>query len=75
MPKPVTVNEPAPLLAFLFSAWPEQKKKQIRQWLKFQAITVNGRPVTQFDHPLQRGDTVAVRTDRFAAPKTVLGGA
>jgi 23S rRNA pseudouridine1911/1915/1917 synthase len=72
MPKPCTVSQPSELLAFLFSAWPELKKKQIRTWLKFQSITVNGRPVTQFDHPLEKGDVVAVRTDRFAVPKTVL---
>ena len=73
MPKPSTVREPAPLLAYLFATWPEEKKKQIRTWLKFQAVTVNGRPVSQFDHPLKRGDVVAVRTDRFAVPKTKLG--
>jgi len=66
------VTQPGQLLATLFTAWPGEKKKQIRTWLKFQAITVNGRPVSQFDHPLKPGDTVAVRTDRFAAPKTRL---
>ena len=69
---PWTVTKAGPLLASLFAAWPDEKKKQIRTWLKFQAITVNGRPVSQFDHPLKPGDTVAVRTDRFAAPKTRL---
>ena len=73
MPKPSTVGAPAELLAYLFATWPEVKKKQIRTWLKFQAVTVNGRPVSQFDHPLKRGDVVAVRTDRFAVPKTILG--
>ena len=70
--RPFTVTQPGPLLASLFTAWPDEKKKQIRTWLKFQAITVNTRPVSQFDHPLKPGDTVAVRTDRFAAPKTRL---
>ena len=72
MPKPCLIAQPAPLLEHLFAAWPEVKRKQVRTWLKFQAITVNGRPVTQFDHPLQAGDVVAVRADRFAVPKTVL---
>lgn len=72
MPKPLTVEAPAELLAYLFEQWPELKKKQIRTWLKFQAITVNDRPVSQFNHPLVPGDVVAVRTDRFAVPKTVL---
>ncbi len=56
----------------MFAAWPEVKKKQVRTWLKFQAVMVNGRPVTQFDHPLKPGDTVAIRSDRFAIPKTML---
>jgi len=73
MPKSSTVKEPAQLLAYLFATWPEEKKKQIRTWLKFQAITVNARPVSQFDHPLKPGDVVAVRTERFAVPKTKLG--
>jgi 23S rRNA pseudouridine1911/1915/1917 synthase len=72
MPRPITVQQPAELLAFLFAAWPQEKKKQVRNWLKFQSITVNGRPVTQFNHPLQPGDVVAVRQDRFAIPQTVL---
>jgi 23S rRNA pseudouridine1911/1915/1917 synthase len=72
MPKPSTVAKPADLLAYLFATWPEMKRKQVRTWLKFQAVTVNGRPVTQFDHHLLPGDVVAVRSDRFAVPKTVL---
>lgn len=74
MPKPSTVRENAELLAYCFTAWPETKKTQVRTWLKFQAITVNGRPISQFNHPLVPGDVVAVRTDRFAVPKTVLTG-
>lgn len=72
MPAPLTVQEPAGLLAFLFAALPEVGKKQVRQWLKFQAVTVNGRAITQFDHALRPGDVVAVRTGRFAAPRDVL---
>jgi 23S rRNA pseudouridine1911/1915/1917 synthase len=74
MPKPVTVEQPAELLEFLFATWPEIKKTQIRQWLKHQAVTINDRPISQFNHPLNPGDIVAIRTDRHAAPKTVLGG-
>ena len=73
MPKPCTVEASAELLADLFATWPEVKRKQIRTWLKFQAVTVNGRPITQFNHPLNRGDVVAIRSDRFAVPKTILG--
>lgn len=72
MPKPSTVQAPAELLAYLFATWPNEKKKQIRTWLKFQSVMVNDRPITQFDHPLYPGDVVSIRTDRFAAPRSVL---
>ena len=72
MPAPITVTESSELLGCMFAAWPEVKKKQVRTWLKFQAVTVNGRPVTQFDHPLRPGDVVAIRSDRYAIPKTML---
>jgi 23S rRNA pseudouridine1911/1915/1917 synthase len=72
MPNPFLISQPGPLLEQMFSAWPDEKKKQIRTWLKFQAVTVNGRPVSQFNHPLTIGDTVSIRSDRFAIPKTTL---
>lgn len=67
-----TVEAPAELLAFLFAAFPAENKKQVRTWLKFQCVTVNGRAISQFDHPLQKGDVVAIREDGFAAPRTKL---
>ena len=70
MTRPVTVSAPGELLAFLFSTWPVTKKTKIRSWLKHQAVTVNGKPVTQFNHPLQQGDMVEIRPVRYAAPKT-----
>ncbi len=74
MPKSLTVEAPAELLAYLFAAWPEEKKKQVRTWLKYQAVTVNGRAITQFNHALVPGDVVAIRSGPFAAPRAVLGG-
>lgn len=74
MQKKRTVEEPAELLPYLFATWPLVKKKQVREWLKHGAAMVNGRIVTQFNHPLQPGDTVAIRGDRFAAPETVITG-
>jgi 23S rRNA pseudouridine1911/1915/1917 synthase len=74
MPKPLTVKAPAELLAYLFASWPEVKKKQVRTWLKYQSVTVNGTPVTQFNHPLRAGDIVAIRSDRNAVPGTMVQG-
>jgi hypothetical protein len=51
MHKPRTVDRPAELLSYLFAAWPTAKKKQVRTWLKHQAVVVNGSVVTQFNHP------------------------
>ncbi len=73
MPESRTVNQPAELLTFLFAAWPDVKKKQVRTWLKFQAVSVNGRATSQFDHPLRSGDVVAIQSDKSAIPKAVLG--
>jgi 23S rRNA pseudouridine1911/1915/1917 synthase len=72
MYKPRTVDEPVELLPYLFAAWPATKKKQVRTWLKHQAVLVNGRVVTQFNHPLKPGDVVAIRSGRYAAPDTVI---
>src|SRR5580658_8945620 len=72
MHKPRTVDQPAELLPFLFASWPTTKKKQVRTWLKYQAVLVNGRVVTQFNHPLKPGDVVTIRSDRYAAPDTVV---
>ena len=72
MYKPRTVDRPAELLPYLFASWPSSKKKQVRTWLKHQAVLVNGRVITQFNHPLKPGDTVAIRSGRYAAPDTVV---
>jgi len=68
------VEAPTPLLAFLFAAWPETKKKQVREWLKFGAVAVNDRIVTQFDHPLKPGDQVTLHRRGMAAPETKITG-
>ena len=72
MNRPVTVSAPCELLAFLFTTWPETKKTKIRSLLKHQSVTVNGQPVTQFNHPLLPGDVVKISPVRYAAPKTAI---
>jgi 23S rRNA pseudouridine1911/1915/1917 synthase len=72
MPPARTVSQPAELLAYLFEAWPETKKKQVRTWLKFGSVAVNDKVVTQFDHPLKPGDMVQIRAKGLAAPETKL---
>jgi len=74
MPPSRTVSQPAELLAFLFEAWPEVKKKQVRAWLKFGSVAINGKVSTRFDHALKPGDTVMIRPKGLAAPETKLTG-
>lgn len=72
MPDSFKVREPSELLPFLFARWPDAKKKQVRTWLKFRAVTVNGTATSQFDLPLKPGDVVALRTVRFSGARAVL---
>jgi len=74
MYKPRTVSQPAELLPYLFASWPSVKKKQVRIWLKHQAVLVNGQVVTQFNHALKPGDVVAICSGRYAAPGAVVAG-
>src|SRR5476651_234630 len=67
-----TVAKPAELLVYLFEAWPETKKKQVRTWLKFGSVAVNGRVTTKFDYKLKPGDSVEIRAKGLAAPETKL---
>jgi 23S rRNA pseudouridine1911/1915/1917 synthase len=68
------VASPATLLGFLFSAWPDSKKKQVREWLKFGFVAVNDRIVTQFDHALKPGDRVVIHRRGMAAPESKIAG-
>ena len=69
-----TVEETGELLPYLFAAWHTVKKKQVRDWLRYGAVVVNGRIIKQFNHPLKPGDVVAIRPDRHAPPDTIITG-
>ncbi|MEN3941191.1 RluA family pseudouridine synthase [Prosthecobacter sp. SYSU 5D2] len=64
-----TATETAPLLPFLLAQWPEVKRTKVKQWLRFDAIKVNGRTITQHDHKLQPGDVVSIQPQK-APPAT-----
>jgi 23S rRNA pseudouridine1911/1915/1917 synthase len=74
MPPPHTVTRPAELLACLFQAWPEVKRKQVRQWLKLGSVTVNGKVVTRFDHGVRPGDQISIQPKGWAPPGALLRG-
>ncbi len=72
MPTTRPVTQSADLLPFLFATWPEVKRTKVRQWLKFGAVRVNDRAITQFDHPLHIGDTVSIQVDKPARELSAL---
>lgn len=63
MPKPLTVEAPTQLQAFLFAKFPDVKKLKLKQWLKFGSVLVNDEEETRYDHELQPGDVVTIRTE------------
>jgi len=55
------VKADRPLLAWLLESLTPMSRSKIKQMLKHGQISVNGQPITQFDHPLQAGDRVIVQ--------------
>src|SRR5689334_3648996 len=49
-----------PLLPWLLAALAPMPRARVKQLLRFGRVTVNGVPVTRFDHPLAAGDRVAI---------------
>lgn len=72
MPSHPTVLQSAKLLPHLSETRPEVKKTKVRQWLKFGMVMVNGKSITQFDHPLKPGDVVTIQSERAARTASAL---
>jgi len=64
-----TVESESPLLTWLLVALQPMARSSIKQLLRDGRIVVNGDIVSQFDHPLQSGDTVTVARDSVSVPK------
>lgn len=64
------VQDPVPLMDFLLTK--TSTRKQVKIWLKFKSVQVNGVSQSQFDFPLKSGDRVAISAQRFATPETEL---
>ncbi len=63
-----TASEDGPLLPFLFAHLPEVKRLKVRQWLKYEGVSVNGVVVVRSDHALLTGDLIAIAPTAKAAP-------
>ena len=54
----VADGQPAGLLEFLFSVFPDSKRTTVKDYLKHHQVMVNGNVSTLFDSPVRSGDTV-----------------
>lgn len=55
-----TVAHDAPLLDYLFELLPSQSRTSVKNLLSKGQVTVNGASLTAFDHPLKKGDELAI---------------
>jgi 23S rRNA pseudouridine1911/1915/1917 synthase len=65
-----TVDKDDTLLAFVLAKLPQKSRNIVKTVLKDRQIFVEGKPVSQFDHPLRPGQHVEVRWDRSTAPQS-----
>lgn len=63
------VEQEDTLLAFVLAKLPQKSRNLIKTVLGGRQIFVEGKPVSQFDHPLIPGQHVEVRWDRSEGPK------
>ncbi len=63
----ITVAQSGQLLASLLALFPDKKRAMIKAVLRDRQVLVDGRPVSQFDHPLRPGQVLSVQWDRAAA--------
>ena len=57
------VKKPDTLLPYLLAELQPHTRGEIKRYLKFKSVSVNGILVTHHDHPLYPGDRVSVQTD------------
>jgi 23S rRNA pseudouridine1911/1915/1917 synthase len=61
------VRENTELFDYLQKALHGIKRTTLKNYLRFEAIFVNGKPVTRFDHPLRPGDQIMIQRDKEQA--------
>lgn len=61
---PLPPADDGPLLPWLLAALAPTPRTRVKQLLRFGRVTVNGVPVTRFDHPLRAGDRVVIDATR-----------
>lgn len=61
-----TVEQPTELLVFLLEAMSDKSRNAVKSTLKRGQVAVDGRTTTQFDDPLEPGQTVNILTNEAA---------
>ncbi|MDD3788254.1 MAG: RluA family pseudouridine synthase [Petrimonas sp.] len=65
----LTVKENALLMDFLLAKMGGMSRNAVKSLLKYGQVAVNGKAISQFDHPLQQGDNVQVSNRRTIVEK------
>lgn len=61
------VKEPAELMQFLLTSMRRKNRDNVKSLLRNKLVLVNGRNISQFNHKLNPGDIVIIRTDAAVA--------
>ena len=73
-PDPVfNVTEEAELISFLLHRMPHKNRDNIKTFLKYQQVLVNGQPVSQFNYHLIPGQIVTITRNKITPSKTYKG--
>jgi 23S rRNA pseudouridine1911/1915/1917 synthase len=68
-----TVAESSELMKFLLSKLVHKNRDNIKSYLRNRQVVVDGRIVSQFDHPLVPGQKVGISNERIPAEKQYRG--
>mgnify|MGYP001053230087 CR=1 FL=1 len=67
------VKEETELMSFLLAQMPHKNRDNIKTFLKYKQVLVNGQPVSQFNYRLMSGQTVTITRNKIAPAKTYKG--
>jgi 23S rRNA pseudouridine1911/1915/1917 synthase len=68
-----TVNEPNELMKWLMVQFPEKGRNAIKSLLSHKQISIDGKVITQFNHPLKQGQEVVIEWAHVVEEAPMLG--
>lgn len=66
------VTEKSGLMVFLMAQMPHKNRTNIKSLLRNKQVLVDGQVISQFDHPLNPGQTIEIRWNRIPPEKSFL---